>query len=192
MFNQTLPNKKRSNVFLDTKNKEPLNKKPRIDEEIEEGSDSDNHSQSDSDAVDEYPYDLMVSFQSSYNRAMNGAKPAPVEDLSHYVSWIVEMLHRSLERKSTKMYIHFKMDKSSQNILCSTSSNLNQHDCILGKATSTIVQEVLACDNKREPIETLQRILELSYTVLSSAPESTYLNSLLNYTIVLTFKPQPK
>jgi len=184
------PNKKR---LLDTtmNNQEPPNKKPRIEED-EPSDGSDSHSQSDSDAVDEYPYDLMVSFQSTYSRVLNGSKPAPVDDLPHYVSWVVEMLHRGLEKGSLRTYIHFKMDKESQHILCSTSNNLAQHDCILGKANNTVVKEVLSCDNKREPVESLQKLLTLSHTVMSSAPESAYLNPLPNYTIVVTFKPQPK
>lgn len=192
-------NKKRILELLNNNNpevnQEPPNKKPRIEEDDHNSSDSDSDSDSshsDSDAMDEYPYDLMVSFQSTYNRMMNKAKPAPVNDLPNYVSWMVEMLHRSLEKGSLKTYIHFKMDKNQQYIICSTSANLTQTECILSKAHNTVVREVLTCDNKREPVESLQRVLELSHIVMSSAPESVYLNPLPNYIVVVTFKPQLK
>ncbi|ARF12529.1 hypothetical protein Klosneuvirus_6_91 [Klosneuvirus KNV1] len=196
MSKQLPPNKKRILELLNNNNpeanQEPPNKKPRIEEEDDHNSSESDSSQSDSDAMDEYPYDLMVSFQSTYTRMMNKAKPAPVNDLSNYVSWIVEMLHQSLEKGSLKTYFHFKMDKNQQNILCSTSANLTQTECILGKAHNTVVREVLSCDNKREPVESLQRVLELSHVVMASAPESVYLNPLPNYTVVVTFKPQQK
>lgn len=168
---------------------EPLNKKPRIEDDYNY-SDSDSHS--DSDAVDEYPYDLMVSFQATYNRMMNKDKPAPVLEIPIYVAWIVEMLHRSLEKGSLKTYIHFKINKDQQNIVCSTSPDLNQKECIISKANNTVIREILSCDNKREPVDALQKILELSHVVTVTAPESVYLNPYPNYTIIATFKPQSK
>lgn len=188
------PNKKRIIEMLNNNNPEdnqPPNKKPRIEED-DNNSDSDSHSQSDSDAVDEYPYDLMVSFQATYLRTLNKSKPAPIDNLSNYVSWVVEMLHQSLEKGFLRTYIHFKMDKNQQSIICSTSANTGQPEGIVGKAHNTVVREVMACDNKREPVETLHRVLELSHIVTASAHESVHLNPLPNYTISLTFKPQPK
>lgn len=162
-------------------------KKRRIEEDVD-NSDSD----SDSNANEEYEYDLMVSFQSCYNRAINAGKLPPVESLPHYTGWVVEMLHCSLEKCSRKMYVHFKMDKDTKNIYCSTSANISQTECLIGKANNTVIKEVMQCDNKRKPFEFLQKVLALSYNVMFSAPESSYLNPFPNYTIELTFKHQSK